>query len=255
MKGLIAGVGVLTSSVSTGEHLDLQQFVPFEPNDPVNESQPRSFEIAEVPIPVLAQASAETFNRPEPVKTVEVPFEALSFCDQLDAIAKGGKSVARFVINSGMIAEYDWAVKQQCKWHSEQLSVAGLAAKNPSVQIIETVVYKVVDRGDNPEKRQAGDRNIQSQPDSQRNQSNQSNRSNPSDTNQPAKTNSTATAAMPAPESVQAPAQACDPSYPDFCIPPNQPSLTCRDIKQRGFLVIGADPYNFDVDRDWLGCE
>jgi micrococcal nuclease len=47
----------------------------------------------------------------------------------------------------------------------------------------------------------------------------------------------------------------CDPSYPDFCIPPPPPDLDCRDVARRGFRVVGADPHRFDGDRDGVGCE
>lgn len=48
---------------------------------------------------------------------------------------------------------------------------------------------------------------------------------------------------------------ACDPSYPDVCIPPGPPDLNCEDIVFRNFRVIGADPHGFDGERDGLGCE
>jgi micrococcal nuclease len=49
--------------------------------------------------------------------------------------------------------------------------------------------------------------------------------------------------------------QQCDPSYPDFCIPPNSPDLDCRDISYRRFRVNQPDPHGFDRDRDGIGCE
>ena len=47
----------------------------------------------------------------------------------------------------------------------------------------------------------------------------------------------------------------CDPSYPDFCIPPPPPDLDCADIGRQDFRVVGADPHRFDADRDGIGCE
>lgn len=61
-----------------------------------------------------------------------VPFEALSYCDQLDAIARSGKSVSEFVINSGRFDDYAWAVRQDCNWHQEQINVAD-SVLNPPV--------------------------------------------------------------------------------------------------------------------------
>jgi micrococcal nuclease len=51
------------------------------------------------------------------------------------------------------------------------------------------------------------------------------------------------------------PAQNCDPSYPDVCIPPPAPDLDCKDIPYRRFRVVGADPHRFDGDHDGIGCE
>jgi micrococcal nuclease len=48
---------------------------------------------------------------------------------------------------------------------------------------------------------------------------------------------------------------ACDPSYPDVCIPPPPPDLDCRDIRWRRFRVLPPDPHGFDRDRDGIGCE
>ena len=51
------------------------------------------------------------------------------------------------------------------------------------------------------------------------------------------------------------PEPSCDPSYPDFCIPPPPPDLDCGDIAQKDFTVIGDDPHRFDGDGDGIGCE
>ena len=51
------------------------------------------------------------------------------------------------------------------------------------------------------------------------------------------------------------PQQNCDPSYPDFCIPPNSPDLNCADMPRRQFRVVGNDPHGLDRDSDGIGCE
>ena len=53
----------------------------------------------------------------------------------------------------------------------------------------------------------------------------------------------------------KAPTRNCDPSYPDFCIPPPPPDLNCPDIGETDFTVQGADPHGFDGDNDGVGCE
>lgn len=47
----------------------------------------------------------------------------------------------------------------------------------------------------------------------------------------------------------------CDPSYPDFCIPPPPPDLNCDDIPQKNFKVLQPDPHKLDRDKDGIGCE
>ena len=47
----------------------------------------------------------------------------------------------------------------------------------------------------------------------------------------------------------------CDPSYPDFCIPPPPPDLDCKDIPYKRFTVLQPDPHRFDGDKDGIGCE
>ena len=48
---------------------------------------------------------------------------------------------------------------------------------------------------------------------------------------------------------------ACDPSYPDVCIPPAPPDLDCGQITYKRFRVVGADPHGFDGNNDGVGCE
>ena len=52
-------------------------------------------------------------------------------------------------------------------------------------------------------------------------------------------------------------AQSCDPSYPDFCIPPPSEvgDLDCADIAGAWFTVYQPDPHYFDGDYDGYGCE
>ena len=59
----------------------------------------------------------------------------------------------------------------------------------------------------------------------------------------------------PAPEPPAPKVSSCDPSYPDFCIPPPPPDLDCKDIPQKNFTVLQPDPHRFDGDKDGIGCE
>jgi hypothetical protein len=47
----------------------------------------------------------------------------------------------------------------------------------------------------------------------------------------------------------------CDPSYPQLCIPPPPPKLTCDDISARKFTVEKPDPHNLDGDANGIACE
>ena len=50
-------------------------------------------------------------------------------------------------------------------------------------------------------------------------------------------------------------ASGCDTSYPDVCIPPAPPLLTCDDITQTNFRVVAPDPHNLDQDNNGFGCD
>lgn len=51
------------------------------------------------------------------------------------------------------------------------------------------------------------------------------------------------------------PDAACDPAYPDVCIPSPPPDLQCSDIPYQRFRVLLPDPHNFDGNRDGVACE
>jgi hypothetical protein len=49
---------------------------------------------------------------------------------------------------------------------------------------------------------------------------------------------------------------ACDRSYPDFCIPSPPPDLDCPDVRgKKPFRVRQPDPHRFDRDHNGWGCE
>jgi hypothetical protein len=56
------------------------------------------------------------------------------------------------------------------------------------------------------------------------------------------------------------PTGGCDPAYPDFCIPPAPPDLSCSRVRrlpgyEPNFTVREPDPHNLDGDGDGIGCE
>lgn len=50
-------------------------------------------------------------------------------------------------------------------------------------------------------------------------------------------------------------ANGCDPSYPDVCIPPPPPVLSCGDISHHRFAVLPPDPHRFDGNGNGIGCQ
>jgi micrococcal nuclease len=63
----------------------------------------------------------------------------------------------------------------------------------------------------------------------------------------PPRATTTTTTTPPSPD--------CDPSYPDFCIPPPPPDLNCDDINGNNFTVLPPDPHQLDGNEDGVGCE
>ena len=47
----------------------------------------------------------------------------------------------------------------------------------------------------------------------------------------------------------------CDPAYPDACIRPSPPDLSCADIPYDHVRVLPPDPHHFDGNGDGVGCE
>lgn len=62
-------------------------------------------------------------------------FETLPICQQLDSIAKSGKSVSDFIKNSSDIGQIKAEINSNCDWHSEQLQ---RAVEPPSSPITHT---------------------------------------------------------------------------------------------------------------------
>lgn len=68
-------------------------------------------------------------------------------------------------------------------------------------------------------------------------------------------TETPSTTLLPTTESGPGQSAACDPAYPDACIPPPPPDLDCGDVAYRRFRVLAPDPHGFDGDNDGIGCE
>jgi len=125
MKGFIAGIGVGAAASATGVagYLGFQQLIQVDQSRTVGQFQPEEPELTEAtPKPtVQSVATAALISQPERIETAKpVSFEALSYCEQMDAIAKSGKSLSAFIAASGDRSGYLWAVKSKCNWHSSQ---------------------------------------------------------------------------------------------------------------------------------------
>jgi micrococcal nuclease len=77
----------------------------------------------------------------------------------------------------------------------------------------------------------------------------------PTSTTSPPVTTTAPPVTTTGPVTTTAPAGNCDPSYPDFCIPPPPPDLNCGDVGVNDFTVRSPDPHGFDRDNDGIGCE
>jgi micrococcal nuclease len=64
----------------------------------------------------------------------------------------------------------------------------------------------------------------------------------------------TASAILPAPTVAES-RPICDPAYPDLCIPPFPPDLSCANIPYDHVRVRPPDPHHFDGNGDGVGCE
>jgi hypothetical protein len=69
-----------------------------------------------VPVPSPAPSSLSL--------PVQIDFDKLPLCDQLDGLAKSGKSVSQFIANSGRYDEFETQVTANCDWNAEQLKLA-----------------------------------------------------------------------------------------------------------------------------------
>jgi micrococcal nuclease len=47
----------------------------------------------------------------------------------------------------------------------------------------------------------------------------------------------------------------CDVAYPDVCLPPPPPDLSCSDTPSRSFRALPADPHELDGNSDGVACE
>lgn len=66
----------------------------------------------------------------------EVAFEELSYCEQMDALDRAGKSVSQFVLSSGQFSQYDEAQQSNCPWHQSQLDLAYRVLYPPAIATI-----------------------------------------------------------------------------------------------------------------------
>ncbi len=61
--------------------------------------------------------------------------------------------------------------------------------------------------------------------------------------------------ACPRPPDPPAPAGPCDAAYPDVCLPPPPPDLSCADAGATYFRALPPDPHGLDGNGDGVACE
>lgn len=119
------GISAYLSMQSELAALQRNAGTPITPATPIASTQP----------PQPPQPTQPVATNPLPVKD----FESLSPCEQMDAIAKSGKSVAQFIAGSGRYSEFSAHVNANCNWNDEQLQLAD-AILNPPVVTIPKIV-------------------------------------------------------------------------------------------------------------------
>lgn len=129
--GITLGVGLTLGANAIGQwYTALRQDIRLAASKNAQPSQP----IVSVSSP---SASTTLISASAPVS-----FEALSPCEQLDSIARSGKSVAEFLVASANVndlAKYQAAIASICPWNAEQLQVADRVL-NPPVIVAAPVV-------------------------------------------------------------------------------------------------------------------
>lgn len=108
LSGFMAGVGITLISFSAYDALIDPDNIKAEP----------------VFTPALIDAvTASKTNKAilKPASEEYQAFSNLSYCDQLDVIANLRGSVTQFIIDSGKVSDYVWAIKVDCIWHLDQL--------------------------------------------------------------------------------------------------------------------------------------
>ena len=74
------------------------------------------------PSPPIVPAPSPAPSSPSP--PAQIDFDKLPLCDQLDSLAKSGKSVSQFIAKSGRYDEFAAQVTANCNWNAEQLKLA-----------------------------------------------------------------------------------------------------------------------------------
>lgn len=133
--GVLWGIRQQVVSEVTQQVQDLQPVVEVAPQSVPSPSPQSPFAATASPVAVTVA------QRPARQSVTPVKFENLSPCDQLDAIAKGGKSVAEYIVGSGY-ENYESQVKANCNWHNEQLAIAWSILNPPVVEVPVTTVYR-----------------------------------------------------------------------------------------------------------------
>jgi hypothetical protein len=155
MKPLFAGIGIgatATAAIVGGivgfqaylQNMITEAIQDTESPDTANQPSPLPIIVTSTPTapePAVIEVTATASPTPP---TDIVPFESLSYCDQLDAIARARKAVSQFIIDSGQFAEYDWAIKSDCSWHVEQADLAYNTLNPPTVETPISVQQELI---------------------------------------------------------------------------------------------------------------
>jgi hypothetical protein len=128
---LIGAATVVVSGMSLwgmSEYLSLRSQLAETQPDPQAQTPPAQ--------PVVSPVqSTKPDPQSSPPPSVQVSFDQLPLCEQLDGIYKGSKSVSQFIVNSGRYDQFAAEIAAHCNWHAEQLKQANSILHPPVARL------------------------------------------------------------------------------------------------------------------------
>ncbi|MCU0524831.1 MAG: hypothetical protein MUF72_08410 [Elainella sp. Prado103] len=143
---VLPGVTGLELGVSDGMFADTKFVGPSQPTQVASPAPAPALASSPTTVQVAAVTTSASASQP-------IAFESLTPCDQLDAIAKSGKSVSEFLVASAKVNSWDkykTAIGSTCPWNNEQLQLADRVLNPPVIRVttrVQSVTTSDADSG------------------------------------------------------------------------------------------------------------